>query len=57
MTADSLDELVHSLMIAKVVLTPDFTDKELKELVPILKEEVRKLEGYKDLDIMWNFMG
>ena len=48
MTADSLDDLVDNLMIAKVVLAPDYTDEELKVFVPFLKREVLKLEGFKD---------
>jgi hypothetical protein len=47
MTADSLDDLVGNLMIAKVVMAPDYTDEGLRIFVPILKKEVGKLDGYK----------
>ena len=48
MTADSLDALVDNLMIAKVVLAPDYTDEELEKFVPVLKKEVLKLGEFKD---------
>jgi len=48
MTADSLDDLVNNLMIAKVVLVPDYTDEELELCVPILKKEVLKMKEYQD---------
>jgi hypothetical protein len=45
MTADSLDGLVDNLMVAKVVLVPDYADEELKVFVPILKREVAQVGG------------
>ena len=48
MTADSLDDLVGNLMVARAALAPNYTDEELPIFVPILKKEVAKLDGYKD---------
>jgi len=50
-TAVSLSELVGGLMLAKAVLTPDYPEDKLKEIIPTLRKEGFKFDGYKTLDI------
>jgi hypothetical protein len=49
-SADSADELVENMMLAKQIFFAGYSEEELDRAKPVFKEELRKLRTFEEVD-------